>query len=106
MYDGKCTVTKYDTTGKVSGKEVDVAVLMEIEGGVLCFTAFFEFSVRLYACQKKTSTHQKAKIDLEEQKRFDRLLFGFQLVFRLINICLCIAGMLSYHYSPFCSVVL
>lgn len=92
MNDGKCTVTNYDTTGKVSGKEDDVDVFMTIEGGVLFFTAFFEFSVLLYACQKKPSTHQKAKIDLEEQKRFDRLLFGSQLVFYLINICLCIAG--------------
>lgn len=102
MNDGKSTVTNYDTTGK----EDDVDVFMTIEGGVLFFTAFFEFSVLLYACQKKPSTHQKAKIDLEEQKRFDRLLFGSQLVFYLINICLCIAGMLLYHYSPFCSVVL
>lgn len=106
MNDGKCTVTNYHTTGKVSGKEDDVDVFMKIEGGVLFFTAFFEFSVLLYACQKKPSTHQNAKIDLEEQKRFDRLLFGSQLVFYLINICLCIAGMLLYHYLPFCSVVL
>lgn len=91
MNDGKCTVTNYHTTGKVSGKEDDVDVFMKIEGGVLFFTAFFEFSVLLYACQKKPSTHQNAKIDLEEQKRFDRLLFGSQLVFYLINICLCIA---------------
>lgn len=50
MYDGKCMVMKYDIMGKVLGKEVDVVVFMEIEGGVFCFMVFFEFSVWLYVC--------------------------------------------------------
>lgn len=36
------------------------------------------------------------KIDLKEQKDFYRLLSGFQLILCLINIGLCIAGMLPH----------
>lgn len=96
MHDGDCTVTKYDTTGKVSGKEENVAVFMQIEGGVLFFTAIYKVMLRYRACQENCRTHQSAKIDLKEKKTFDRLLFGSQLVLCLINICLCIAGMLPY----------
>lgn len=69
---------------------------MQIEGGFLFVTAFYEVMVQLYACQEKYRTHQNTKIDLKEKKKFGCLLFGFHLVLCLINVCLCIAGMLLY----------
>lgn len=94
MYDGDCTIMKCDTTGKVSGKEDDVAVFMLIEGGFLCATVFW---VRLGArLQEKCRTQQIKKIYLKEQKKINRLFFGFKLVLYIINVGLCIAGMLPY----------
>lgn len=91
IYDGNCTVMKFDRTGQDSGIE-DVAVFMKIEGIALSFTALYAVTVRLYAYEKKYHTHRNMKIDLKEQKDFYRLLSGFQLILCLINIGLCIAG--------------
>lgn len=87
---------KYDNPGKVSGKD-DVAVFMLIEGGFLCATVLFVLLVRLGArLQEKCRIQQIKKIYLKEQKKFDRLFFGFKLVLYLINVSLCIYGMLPY----------
>lgn len=53
IYDGNCTVTKFDRTGQDSGIE-DVAVFMKIEGIALSFTALYAVTVRLYAYEKNT----------------------------------------------------
>lgn len=90
MYHGDCTITKFDTTGQV--KEDDVAVFMTIEGGFLLATVIFEVMVLLRARQERCRTQQNTKTDLKEKKIFDRLLFGFELVFCIIDFGLCIAG--------------
>lgn len=101
MYHGDCTITKFDTTGQV--KEDDVAVFMTIEGGFLLATVIFEVMVLLRARQERCRTQQNTKTDLKEKKIFDRLLFGFELVFCIIDFGLCIAGMIPY--SSFISFV-
>lgn len=106
MYDGDCTIMKYDKTGKVSGKEDDVAVFMQIEGGFLCATVLCVLLVRLHARQQERSrTQQNTKIDLMEQKIFDRLLFISKLVLYAVNFGLCITGMLPVKFIiyKFCS---
>lgn len=92
-YDGDCTIMSYDKTGKVSGKEDDVAVFMQIEGGFLCATVLCVLLVRLHArLQERSRTQQNTKIDLKEQKIFDRLLFISKLVLYAVNLGLCITG--------------
>lgn len=38
---------------------------MQIKGGILCVTAFYEVMVRLHVCHEKCRTRQKTKIDFK-----------------------------------------